>query len=120
MLGIFWKRATKWGAVVGMVVGLGVCGWYMVTRYPFFGIDYPKWWEMNPISSAIFGVPLGFVVIVVVSLLTPRRNGAAQELVEHVRYPHLRGDIDTQATSRSHGVPRVYLRATQPTGRQAA
>jgi cation/acetate symporter len=98
VLGIFWKRATKWGAVAGMVVGLGVCGWYMVTRYPFFGINYGRWWEIDPISSAIFGVPLGFIVIIVVSLLTPAPKREVQELVEHVRYPHLRGDIDTQAT----------------------
>jgi cation/acetate symporter len=98
VLGIFWKRATKWGAVVGMVVGLGVCLYYMVTRYPFFGINYEKWWEIDPISSAIFGVPAGFIAIVVVSLITPQPRRQLQELVEHVRYPHLRGDIDTQAT----------------------
>jgi cation/acetate symporter len=98
VLGIFWKRATKWGAVAGMVVGLGVCVWYMVTRYPFFGINAPRVWEIDPISSAVFGVPLGFLVIIVVSLLTPPPRRELQELVEHVRYPHLRGDIDTQAT----------------------
>jgi cation/acetate symporter len=98
VLGIFWKRATKWGAVVGMVVGLGVCLYYMVTRYPFFGINYAKWWEIDPISSAIFGVPAGFVAIVVVSLITAQPKRQLQELVEHVRYPHLRGDIDTRAT----------------------
>ena len=98
VLGIFWKRATKWGAVVGMVVGLGVCLYYMVTRYPFFGINYAKWWEIDPISSAIFGVPAGIIAIFVVSLITPQPRRQLQELVEHVRYPHLRGDIDTQAT----------------------
>jgi cation/acetate symporter len=98
VLGIFWKRATKWGAVAGMVAGLGVCLWYMVTRYPFFGINAPKIWEIDPISSATFGVPVGFAVIIVVSLLTPQPRRELQELVEHVRYPHLRGDIDTQAT----------------------
>jgi cation/acetate symporter len=98
VLGIFWKRATRWGAVVGMLVGLGVCVYYMVTRYPFFGINWPKWWEIDPISSAIFGVPAGFVAIVVVSLLTPQPRKELQDLVEHVRYPRLRGDIDTQAT----------------------
>jgi cation/acetate symporter len=98
VLGIFWKRATKWGAVVGMVLGLGVCLYYMVTRYPFFGINYAKWWEIDPISSAVFGVPAGFIAIVVVSLITPQPRRQLQELVEHVRYPHLRGDIDTQAT----------------------
>jgi cation/acetate symporter len=98
VLGIFWKRATKWGAIAGMIVGLGVCVWYMVTRYPFFGINAPKIWEIDPISSAIFGVPAGILVIIVVSLLTPAPRRELQELVEHVRYPQLRGDIDTRAT----------------------
>jgi cation/acetate symporter len=53
---------------------------------------------MDPISSGIFGVPAGFITIVVVSLLTPEPSRQTQELVEHVRYPHLRGDIDTRAT----------------------
>jgi cation/acetate symporter len=98
VLGIFWKRATKWGAIAGMIVGLGVCVWYMVTRYPFFGFNAPKIWEIDPISSAIFGVPAGILVIIVVSLLTPAPRRELQELVEHVRYPQLRGDIDTRAT----------------------
>ena len=41
---------------------------------------------------ACWGVPLGFVVIIVVSLLTPAPNREVQELVEHVRYPNLTGD----------------------------
>jgi cation/acetate symporter len=98
VLGIFWKRATKWGATAGMIAGLGICIWYMVTRYPFFGINAPRIWDIDPISSALFGVPAGFLVIIVVSLVTPAPRKELQELVEHVRYPHLRGDIDTRAT----------------------
>ena len=81
-----------------MILGLGACLWYMVTRYDFFGINAPRIWDIKPISSGVFGVPLGFLGIVVVSLLTPRPKRETQALVEHVRYPHLRGDIDTQAT----------------------
>ena len=38
-------------------------------------------------SAGVFGVPLGFAVMVVVSLLTPPPAPKEQELVEHVRYP---------------------------------
>ena len=38
------------------------------------------------------------ITIVIVSLLTAEPNKETQELVEHVRYPHLRGDIVTEAT----------------------
>ena len=41
---------------------------------------------------------LGFAVIIIVSLLTPAPDKETQALVEHVRYPHLRGDIDTTGT----------------------
>ena len=43
-------------------------------------------------------MPLGFAVIIIVSLLTPAPDKETQALVEHVRYPHLRGDIDTTGT----------------------
>ena len=38
------------------------------------------------------------ITIVVVSLLTAEPERDVQQLVEHVRYPHLREDIVTQAT----------------------
>jgi cation/acetate symporter len=98
VLGVFWRRANKWGAITGMAAGLGVCMYYMYTTYPFFGgVPANQWFHMNPISAGVFGVPIGIVTIVVVSLLTPEPSKNVQELVDHVRYPHLRGDIDTQA-----------------------
>ncbi|MBI3435473.1 MAG: hypothetical protein HY056_10410, partial [Proteobacteria bacterium] len=30
VIGVFWKRANKWGAISGMVAGLGICMYYMV------------------------------------------------------------------------------------------
>jgi cation/acetate symporter len=107
VLGIFWKRATKWGAVLGMVSGLGITIYYMVTTQPWmrriFNVTSPVadniWWDIQPISAGVFGVPLGFAVIIIVSLLTPAPDKETQALVEHVRYPHLKGDtVDTTAT----------------------
>jgi len=52
-----------------------------------------------PISAGVFGVPLGFAVIILVSLVTPAPRKDIQELVDHVRYPILRGDtVNTTAT----------------------
>jgi cation/acetate symporter len=96
VLGIFWKRANKWGASLGMLAGLGITFYYMVTTQPWmrgiFGVTGPieLWWGIQPISAGMFGVPLGFLVIIVVSLLTKAPGVAVQELVEHVRYPNLR------------------------------
>jgi cation/acetate symporter len=99
-LGIFWKRANKWGATLGMLAGLGITFYYMATTQPWlrgvFGVTSPIndhiWWGIQAISAGLWGVPLGFAVIIIVSLLTPAPNREVQELVEHVRYPNLTGD----------------------------
>ena len=104
-LGIFWKRANKWGASLGMIAGLGVTMYYMVTTQPWlykltFGtaitpeiLKANTWWDIAPISAGLFGVPLGFAVIIVVSLLTKNPPKEIQDLVEHVRYPSLDGKM---------------------------
>jgi cation/acetate symporter len=105
-LGIFWKRANKWGATLGMLAGTGITFYYMATTQPWlrsmFGVTSSivdnTWWDINPISAGIFGVPLGFAVIIIVSLITPAPERETQELVDHVRYPVLEGDIDTRGT----------------------
>ncbi|HEY9239561.1 MAG TPA: VC_2705 family sodium/solute symporter, partial [Burkholderiaceae bacterium] len=97
VLGIFWKRANKWGASLGMICGLGTTFYYMVTTQPWmrglFGVTSPIadniWWGIQPISAGLFGVPVGFAVIIIVSLLTAPPRKETQELVEHVRYPDL-------------------------------
>ena len=95
-LGIFWKRATGPAAVLGMVSGLGVTSYYMFTTQPWlratFGITSPVrlWWGIDPISAGFFGVPVGFAVIVLVSLVTRPPSQEAQALVEYIRYPDLR------------------------------
>ena len=102
VLGVFWKRANGLGASLGMIAGLGITLYYMVTTQPWlrgvFGITSPieLWWGILPISAGVFGVPLGFAVIILVSLLTPAPSASIQELVEHVRYPSIKGDIRTQ------------------------
>ena len=96
--GIFWKRANKLGAILGMTLGLGITMYYMVQTYEFFGVMAPKWWDINPIASGIFGIPLGFIGVIVGSLISPAPSKEVQELVDHVRYPNLAGDINTAGT----------------------
>ena len=106
VLGIFWKRATSIAAVLGMMSGVGITIYYMAMTQPWlrsvFGVTNPIaeniWWGIQPISAGIFGVPLGFAVMIIVSYITPAPDQKTQELIEHVRYPHLTGDINTEAT----------------------
>lgn len=97
VLGIFWKRATGIAASLGMVAGLGVTFYYMMITHPWlrsvFGVTSPikLWWDILPISAGVFGVPVGVAVIVLVSLVTPAPTRKVVALVEHIRYPSLRG-----------------------------
>jgi cation/acetate symporter len=95
-LGIFWKRTTGIAASLGMICGLGVTFYYMAVNQPWlrgvFGVTSPVdlWFGIQPISAGVFGVPVGFAVAILVSLVTPAPNKKIQELVEHVRYPSLK------------------------------
>jgi len=98
--GVFWKRANYLGAVIGMLAGLGTCMFYMYHTYPFFGCGANcvanQWWDIAPISAGTFGVPMGFLGVIIGSLISPAPSKEIQELVDHVRYPSLEGDIDTR------------------------
>ncbi|HVL77302.1 MAG TPA: sodium:solute symporter family protein [Noviherbaspirillum sp.] len=97
--GVFWRRANKTGAVVGMLAGLGICMYYMIQTYPFFGVNAPQWFGIAPISAGIFGIPVGFAGVIIGSLLTPAPAREIQELVTTVRYPNLDGDGAATAPS---------------------
>jgi cation/acetate symporter len=96
VLGIFWKRATGIAASLGMIAGLGTTFYYMATTQPWlrnvFGVTSPVelWWDIQPISAGLFGLPIGFAVIILVSLVTPAPSKKIQDLVDHVRYPNLK------------------------------
>ena len=83
VMGIWWKRANKAGAVAGMIAGLAVTTYYMIGSR-FFGVS---WFGTATIASAIFGLPVGFLVIWIVSLMTKAPSKAVQDLVVSVRYP---------------------------------
>ncbi len=77
VLGIFWKRANRAGAVAGMLIGLLVTLYYMVrvqfNAIPWLGlhgIGMEPWLGIQSTSAGIWGVAAGFVSIVLVSLLT--------------------------------------------------
>ena len=92
VMGIFWKRANRAGAITGMLVGLAVCIYYMVRTDPFFVSHLhlhamQKWWGIEPISSAVFAVPAGALTILVVSLLTRKPDAQSEAMVDALRAP---------------------------------
>ena len=95
VMGIFWRRANRAGAVLGMLSGLGVCAYYMVTNHELlrrvFGIARPlhdcAWWGIDSMAAGVFGAPAGALVLVIASLLTPPPRPAEQALVDRLRTP---------------------------------
>jgi cation/acetate symporter len=85
VMGIWWQRTNRAGAVAGMVAGLLVTLYYMIGSR-FYGVS---WFGTQTIASAIFGLPVGFLVTWIVSLLTAPPPQAVQELVADVRYPQV-------------------------------
>ena len=93
VMGVFWSRANGWGAVFGMASGLGVTLYYMIRNEAWlrslFGVTAAPdlWFGVLPISAGVFGVPLGFAVGVLVSLMTPQPSAEARAFVRQLRYP---------------------------------
>ena len=79
-----------------MIAGLGTTAYYMVMNQAWlrgiFGVTSPVdlWYGIQPISAGVFGVPIGFAVIILVSLITPAPSAKIQALIEHVRYPNIK------------------------------
>ena len=96
VMGIFWKRANKWGATCGMLSGLITTFAYMVMAQPWLRelvLSVPRstpvelLWGIQPIAAGVFGAPVAFAVIVSVSLLTPRPDSATEAFVDFLRLP---------------------------------
>jgi cation/acetate symporter len=92
VMGIWWKRTNRAGAVTGMLAGWGICLFYLVmTQYfpdtfeAWFGAKL--WFGIKNISSALFGMPLAFLLTYVVSLMTAPPTKEMQEFVDSIRRP---------------------------------
>jgi len=94
--GIFWKRANKWGASCGMIAGMTVTFLYMLNTQAYLrelvsgvsaSLPINLWWGITPTAAGIFGAPVAFVTIFVVSLLTPAPDAATNDLVDFLREP---------------------------------
>jgi cation/acetate symporter len=90
LLGIFWKRATKEGAIAGMTTGLIVTGLYILT-FKIFGWlpnDADHWFMgVSPEGFGTIGMVISFAVSISVSLLTPAPPQEVRELIERIRMP---------------------------------
>jgi cation/acetate symporter len=94
VLGIFWKRATREGAICGMLAGLGFTAITIaLIRSPqIFGTAEPlitDFFGVNAQGVGAIGMFINFAVTVAVSLVTPPPPLRVQEIVEGIRYPRV-------------------------------
>jgi cation/acetate symporter len=88
VMGIWWKRTTTAGACAGMIAGFGICLYYLIGTQ-FYGM--PLWFGIRNISCGLFGIPVAFIVTIVVSLMTPAPSKEMQDFIDSIRVP--RGDV---------------------------
>jgi Na+(H+)/acetate symporter ActP len=81
VLGIWWRRLTTAGAMAGLLVGGGLAGAAVVAT--ILGGPYDGWTGALLAQPAAWTVPIAFLVMIVVSLLTPRKVplGVARTMV---------------------------------------
>jgi len=90
VLGIFYKRMNKEGAVAGMVLGVLLMLYYM-TRFKFGwfgGGTQAEWWfGISPEGFGTYAMLVNFAVSLGVSKFTPAPPKEVQEIVENIRIP---------------------------------
>jgi cation/acetate symporter len=94
VLGIWWKRTTSVGAIVGMMSGFAVCLFYLIATQYF---AMPLWFGIRNISCALFGMPVAFIVTWVISLMTAPPSKEMQEFVDSIRIP--KGEVSWAGTA---------------------
>ncbi len=96
LLGIFYKKMNKEGAVSGMIVGISLMLFYML-KFKFGIFDGGKeaieslkeawWFGISPEGFGTVAMIVNFIVAIVVNKFTPEPPQEVQEIVEHIRIP---------------------------------
>jgi cation/acetate symporter len=92
VLGIFWRRATRAGALAGMIVGLSVAAYYIfrveVGSLAWLGLGSLRmqpWFHISSTAAGVFGVAAGFAAIIVVSLFTKAPDKEVERFLNAIR-----------------------------------
>ena len=83
VLGIWWKRANRQGAIAGMIAGFLAGSIYLWHVYsggePILQIDHLRF--------GMIGMPVSLAAMVIVSLMTPEPDAEIQAMVDETRIP---------------------------------
>jgi cation/acetate symporter len=83
VLGVWWKRANREGAIAGMVCGLlsgAAYLWYVEHGGAL-------WFAIDHLRFGMIGMPISLVTMVAVTLMTPAPDEETQRMVDEVRVP---------------------------------
>jgi len=84
VLGIWWKRANRQGAIAGMSLGFLTGTWYLY-MIKWGGMDI--WFGIDHLRFAIIGMPVSLAAMIIVSLITPEPDAETQAMVDEIRIP---------------------------------
>lgn len=90
IMGIFWKKTTKEGAITGMLTGMGFTAAYIVYfkfMHPELNVDKNWLWGISPEGIGTIGMLINFAVTYVISKFTKEPPADVQHMVENLRYP---------------------------------
>ncbi len=91
VLGIFYKRMNKEGAIAGMVVGILLMLYYMMKfKFDWFGGGTKEdwWFGISPEGFGTVAMFVNFIVSLVISSFTPKPPKEVQEIVDNIRIPN--------------------------------
>ena len=95
IMGIFYKRMNREGAITGMVVGLLLMLFYIL-KFKFSllgGGGADDWWlGISPEGFGFVAMLVNFAVALIVCKLTAPPPAEVQDLVEDIRYPRGAGE----------------------------
>ncbi len=90
ILGIFYKKMNKQGALAGMITGLLFTLAYIIyfkIAFPEFNTPEYWWFGISPEGIGTFGMILNLLVSLAVGAIFPVPPDDVQEMVESIRYP---------------------------------
>ena len=91
VLGVWWKRANRAGAVAGMIGGF-LAGAIYLYQVQFNGMT--PWLGIDGLRFGMIGMPVSLILMVVVSLMTEEPDAETQKMVDEIRVPSGKTVID--------------------------
>ena len=90
VMGIFYKRMNKEGAIAGMLVGISLMLFYMLKlKFDFFGggDSSDNWFGISPEGFGTIAMAANFIVSIVVMNFTSPTPDRIKEIVDNIRIP---------------------------------